>query len=130
MKIYISGSISGNPHYEEDFNLMEKELAALKDIEPINPLKLDEISPDPEGCTPKEGWLHCMKRDIEAVVNCDAILMIEGAKPFHRSSNWKKSPGAQIERWAAKKYDIKIFYGWKNFARWYQKQHKYDVNVN
>lgn len=126
MKIYISGRISDNPHYIEDFNKMEEELSKLPDIEVVNPLNLDKISPDPEGCTPKEGWLHCMKRDIEAVVYCDAILMIKGSRPFHRSTNWKKSPGAQMERWAAKKYKLKIFYGWRHFYYWYQKEHKYD----
>lgn len=126
MKIYISGRISNNPHYEEDFNRIEEELALLPDVEPINPLKLDIISPDPPDCSPKEGWLHCMKRDIEAVANCDAILMLKGDRPLHRSSNWIRSPGAQIERWVAKKFKIKIFYGWRHFARWYRKLHKYD----
>ena len=67
-------------------------------------------------------------KDIDFLKECDAILLIKGDYPLHKSTNWKKSYGAKIEKLVAQKYGLKIFNGWREFASWYRKQHKYDIN--
>lgn len=122
MKIYISGRISGNEEiYKTDFDWLEEQLSGLPDVEVLNPIKYDNEVEEKE-------WLEFIKKDISLLKDCDAIIMIRGDRPLHKSTNWRKSYGAQIERIVAKKYGLKIFYGWKHFQRWYQKEHKYDIN--
>lgn len=119
MKVYISGRITGNEKYfERDFKWMYDQLSRLPDIEAINPLTFDYPS--------EAEWSDFIKIDIDELKECDAIVMIEGIFPLHRGSNWRKSPGAKIERIVAKKYGLKIFYGWPHFRKWYLKRHKYD----
>lgn len=121
MKVYISGRISDNEKfYREDFNWLEEQLKDLKDIEVINPIKFGE----------EKEWGEFIKKDIDALKECDAIILISGHKPLHKSTSWKKSYGAQIERLIAKKYGIKIFYGWKHFRKWYEREHKYDTSIS
>lgn len=43
---------------------------------------------------------YYMGRDIEALMNCDAIISMEG---------WQKSKGCQVERFTANIYGLKIF---------------------
>ncbi len=120
MKIYISGRISGNEeNYKKDFNWIEEQLENLNDIVVVNPINLD---------VEEEEWTDCIVRDIKCLKDCDAILLMSGNFPIHKSSNWKKSYGAKIERLVAKKYGLKIFYGWKDFRKWYLKLHKYDLH--
>ena len=120
MKVYISGRISDNKKfYREDFNWLEEQLKDLKDIEVINPIKFGE----------EKEWGEFIKKDIDALKKCDAIILINGNRPLHKSTSWKKSYGAQIERLIAKKYGIKIFYGWKHFRKWYEREHRYDISI-
>ena len=122
MKVYISGRISGNEKvYREDFNWLEEQLKNLKDIEAINPLNYDDEVDEKE-------WGEFIKKDIDILKDCDAIIMICGNRPLHKSTNWFFSYGARIERMVAKKYGLKIFYGWKHFQKWYLKEHKYDIS--
>ena len=123
MKVYISGRISGNEKfYRDDFNWVEEQLKDLKDIEAANPLKYDEKIEEKE-------WLEFLKMDIDILKNCDAIILINGNQPLHKSTSWKKSYGAKIERLVAKKYGLMIFYGWKHFRKWYEKEYRYSINV-
>lgn len=120
MKVYISGRVSDNEKvYREDFNWLEEQLKDLKDIEVVNPIKFGE----------EKDWVEFIKKDIDALKKCDAIILISGNRPLHKSTSWKKSYGAQIERLVAKKYGLKIFYGWKHFQKWYEKEHRYDVSM-
>ena len=70
-----------------------------------------------------------LKMDIDILKNCDAIILINGNRPLHKSTSWKKSYGARIERLVAKKYGLMIFYGWKHFKKWYEKEYRYSINV-
>lgn len=84
MKIYISGKITGLPFSEVEAKFQQAEwLLEDLDVEPINPLK--------NGLTKEHSWNQHMVRDIEMLLECDGILMLE---------NWKESVGAGIE------YDI------------------------
>lgn len=120
MKVYISGNVSENPHFEEDFNKIKKELSFLKGVEPINPLKLNKT-------LSLKDWVSLIGHDIEVIANSDAIIMLNGRFPVHRTTKWNKSPDANIELWAAKKFNLKIFYGYNQFLAWYQKESKYGI---
>lgn len=124
MKVYISGRISDNEKaYREDFNWLEEQLKDLKDIEVVNPLKFCEEVEEKE-------WGEFIKKCIDVLKKCDAIILISGHRPLHKSTSWKKSYGAQVERLVAKKYGLKVFYGWTHFRKWYEREHKYDTSIS
>lgn len=81
MKVYISGAITNNPNYKEEFAKAE-ELLKRNGCEPVNPV-------DEEGKT----WSEYMRRDIKLLCDCDAIYQIKG---------WEKSCGAKLENDIAK----------------------------
>lgn len=97
MKIYISLPISGIAFEQVDASttfatgVLEK-----KGHTAINPLDVcgavgDELD-----------YAACMGRDIEALLRCDAIVLLDG---------WKQSRGCKLEREAAKIYGLKVFEG-------------------
>jgi hypothetical protein len=92
-KIYIAGGMRG---YEDlnfpAFNEMAKALAELG-WDPVNPV---DINPDPE--TP---YAECMRRDIAALVECEAIYMLNG---------WAESKGATLEHQIAEALELEIYY--------------------
>ena len=94
MKVYISGKISGLPIEEvkRKFHNAASLLDSL-DLQPVNPLN----NGLQEGAT----WAQHMGKDIEMLLECDGILMLD---------NWKQSKGADIERAIAKKLDMVILY--------------------
>lgn len=80
MKIYISGSISNNPNYKEDFERAEDYLNnKFPGIEIINPALVNSFLPK---STTHEEY---MKMSFCMLDMADAIYMIKG---------WKKSCGA------------------------------------
>lgn len=81
MKIYISGKITGLPFHEVEskFQSAEELLEAL-DLVPVNPLK--------NGLTKEHSWNEHMVKDIEMLLECDGIMMLD---------NWDTSKGAKIE---------------------------------
>ena len=86
MKIYISGRISGLslPEVKNRFQEAQDFLEGLG-LEVINPTK--------NGLTESHTWEQHMVRDIELLLECEAIYMFDG---------WQDSVGASIE------YDIAI----------------------
>lgn len=94
MKVYISGKVSGLPIEEvkRKFHNAASLLDSL-DLRPVNPLE----NGLQEGAT----WAQHMGKDIEMLLGCDGILMLD---------NWKQSRGAEIERMIAKKMDMCILY--------------------
>jgi hypothetical protein len=84
MKVYISGRITGLPYadVEAKFRQAERSLEQAG-CEPVNPLK--------NGLTVENSWSEHMLKDIEMLLPCQAILMLD---------NWTESTGAGIE------YDI------------------------
>lgn len=125
MQVYISGKISNNKHYKEDFDWMKTTLDNLPGIHPVSPIDLDDRPDKNHECTPAE-WVSFMQRDIKLVSECGAIVMIGFGGPVHHSSWWKLSPGAKIERLVAKRLGIKVFYGINHFIKYYSKEMKYD----
>ena len=90
MRIYISGKISGLPIEEAKQRFADSQ-ALLESIgfEVVNPLEVGL-------CDEKASWESHMVKDIELLLGCDAIYMMD---------NWVDSTGASIE------YDIAIRMG-------------------
>lgn len=90
MKVYISGPMTGYPDYNHPaFMAVENHIKALGH-EPVNPATL----PHDHGRT----WEEYMREDIKALMDCDAILMLDG---------WRQSKGARIEWDLAMSLNIK-----------------------
>ena len=81
MKIYLSGKISGLPfpYVQQRFNNAEALLTELG-FEVVNPLN--------NGLDQEKTWNEHLCKDIEMLLPCDAIYMMD---------NWVDSTGASIE---------------------------------
>lgn len=90
MKVYISGKITGNPDYIEQFASAEKALVE-KGWKVFNPTRIPDIF----------DYDEFMDIDLTALKYCDAIYML---------SNWQHSKGAKIEYAKAKELNLLIFY--------------------
>lgn len=93
MRLYISGKITNNPNYKEDFGKAEKWLLS-KGITPINPCKINDI------CD-KLTYEEFMKVDYCLIDLCDGLFMLKG---------WQDSKGALSEMCYAKSLGKKILY--------------------
>lgn len=94
MKIYISGKITGLPFPEVEARFQDAEdLLEALDLEPVNPLH--------NGLTNEHSWNEHMVKDIEMLLGCDGILMLD---------NWQDSDGATIERFIAEKKGMDVWH--------------------
>lgn len=91
MKVYISGKITGCKNWEALFKEAEIKLIYKK---------YEVVSPRTIG-SKELSWSENMKLCIKALCDCDAIYMLK---------NWRRSKGARIERFIAKKLGLKIIY--------------------
>lgn len=83
MKIYISGPITNNPNYMDDFSRAEEKLwEEYPEAEIINPAKTNATLPK------STTWEQYMSICYLLLDMCDAVYMIDG---------WKQSTGAAIE---------------------------------
>lgn len=91
-RVYISGAMSGKP--ELNFPLFNAEAARLRALgyDVVNPV---EICEDPN--TP---WHDCLKADIKALLDCDAIALI--------GDDWMDSKGAHLELHIAHRVGIRV----------------------
>ena len=80
MRIYISGPITNNPEYMEQFAKAAETIAA-RGYKYINPAELGKVLPDAE-------WEDYMVIACELLQKADAITMLAG---------WDKSKGARFE---------------------------------
>lgn len=96
-KIYIAGPMRGYKDLNfPAFYRAEKELkSGMWDV--VNPA---ELNPDPE--TP---WVDCMRVDIKALADCDAIYLLRG---------WENSDGANIEYYIARALKLQIIFQTNN----------------
>lgn len=78
-RIYLSGPMTGLPNFNYPrFHLEAARLRALG-YEVVNPAELNE---------PADSRAACMRRDIQALMTCDAVAMLPG---------WTSSHGATLE---------------------------------
>lgn len=92
MTIYISGPMTGHP--DLNFPLFNDVALALRmggwDV--INPAEL---------CADKNSaWSDCMRRDIEALMDCDSIVMLPG---------YEHSRGATLELHIARELGMTVY---------------------
>ena len=99
MKVYISGPITANPNYVEEFKKVEETLSAAGH-EVINPVEITRHLLD-KGLSPAELWRQCMIEDIKALKKCDAIVLLDRKGLLSR--------GMDIEIKTAVNFDIRIF---------------------
>ena len=95
MTVYISGPITGNPDYEDDFGrawvyLNNKGHAPVSPVDIGRELK-EKLKREPT-------WEEYMRADIKALMDCDAIYLLGG---------WEVSEGARLEEWIAFRIGIK-----------------------
>lgn len=92
-KIYLSGKISGLPICEaiKNFESAENQLKGFANI--VNPMRLRHDH--------DKSWQSYMKKDIRALIDCDAIAMLP---------NYESSKGALIELNLAKSLGFEIIY--------------------
>ena len=93
MFVYISGGITNNKNYKEDFE-SAVEWLSKNNHNPINPSRLSEIMPNLT-------YEQYMAIDYKLIELCEAVCMIKG---------WQKSKGACAELAYAKSLGKKIIY--------------------
>lgn len=93
MRIYISGPITNNPHYIEDFYEKEEELEQ-RGIDVINPVRVDDAFRSLK-------YEEYIQLDLLLLEMCDAIYMLTG---------WQNSQGASLEREYARIMGKEIIY--------------------
>jgi len=95
VRVYISGPITGVPDHAEKFKAAFVALVKQGHI-PVNPATLGEALKYKLGREPT--WTECMREDIKAMMDCDAICMLDG---------WNRSKGARVEKELAEELEIK-----------------------
>lgn len=93
MKVYISGKITGLNFDETRAKFHEaSELIEAIGMTPVNPLI---------GADQTKTWEQHMVRDIELLMGCDAIILLD---------DWNESRGARIEKFIAEQRNMLIFF--------------------
>ena len=97
MKVYISGPIATLP-LDIALNAFQMAEDYLEQCghEVVNPCKIPPL-PGTWGVE----WHTFLRKDIRAMMDCDAIFMLGG---------WQQSAGAQLERDIALRLNFKIWY--------------------
>lgn len=90
-RIYLSGPMTSMP--DLNFAAFHAEARRLRSLgyEVVNPV---ELNPDPT-----MGWHQCMRRDLQALLDCDAMALLEG---------WQRSAGAHLEMHVAHRVGMEI----------------------
>lgn len=96
MTVYISGPITNNPNYEDDFADAYIRLHNLG-YNPTSPVDIGRELRRKMGREPT--WAEYMREDIKALMDCDGILFIEGSET---------SVGSRVERAMAYMVDIQV----------------------
>jgi Domain of unknown function (DUF4406) len=91
MRLYLSGPMTGLT--DLNFPAFHAEAARLRAMgfDVVNPA---ELNPDPA-----MGWRQCMRADIKALCDCDAIALMPG---------WVRSQGAALELHIAQRIGLDV----------------------
>lgn len=92
MKIYISGPMTGRP----DFNHPAFHAAAAT----LRAAGWAVFNPAENGLQPDAQWGVHMRVDIKALMDCDAIVLLDG---------WMDSKGARLERHIAVQLGMRVY---------------------
>lgn len=91
--VYISGAMSGIKDYNYPLFFQTEEELNKRGVKAINPARL--------GYVDEYSWNDYLRRDIKALMDADAILMLKG---------WGKSKGASLEKYIAEEIGMQVFY--------------------
>lgn len=92
MKIYIAGPMTGYKDWNFPAFHQEADKLRQEGHEVVNPA---ELNPDTN-----MAWADCMRKDIQALVQCNAIRLLPG---------WEKSKGATLEKHIAERLEFVVF---------------------
>ena len=93
--IYISGKIGSLPDKNiPKFQEAENFIESFEEYMAINPHKIHK------GDTSNFSWSDFMKDDLQELITCDGIAMLD---------DWKTSPGARLELLVALKLEKKVY---------------------
>lgn len=101
--IYISGRITGNENWQDDFQQAEDYLVKEAGIQKEfirNPLHMVKEAKD-VWCTATPSYAQYMIHDTHELIFCNQIYMLRG---------WWRSKGARLEWHIAKVLGLKIVY--------------------
>ena len=93
-KVYISGAITDNPNYKEEFAKAE-ELLKMLGHEVVNPTRIS-------GAVEYFDYADFMITSLMLLKKCDTIYFLP---------SWTKSDGSKIEKKVAQKLGMKIIHG-------------------
>lgn len=93
MIYYISGSISNNRNYQEEFAAAEKYLKS-QGHEIINPATISAVLPS----LPYTAYMQL------------SLVLLSCASAIYLLSGWKHSPGAVVEKLAAESLGLTVIY--------------------
>lgn len=109
--IYIAGPMRGLPKYNFPAFDAAAEQLYNQGWEPVNPAELDRaLGYDPEEAPKDWDWdsvppelrlKEIVKKDLEALLQCDAVYMLKG---------WEKSKGAKAELAVALWLDLEVIF--------------------
>ena len=80
--------------FERAENWLLENMPMTLDVGVVNPVK---VCPYDKNKT----WADYMREDIKALTGCNATFMLKG---------WRRSKGARLERYIAKKLGLKVWY--------------------
>jgi hypothetical protein len=89
VRAYISGPMSGLPDFNHPAFHACAERLRTAGFDVVNPAEINPVPIVPRA--------ECMRRDIEALLTCDVIVMLQG---------WEKSRGAVLEMMVATEVGI------------------------
>lgn len=89
--LYLSGPMTGK--LDLNFPAFHDESARLRSLgyDVVNPA---ELNPDPRAT-----WHACMRNDLKALLDCDALVLLPG---------WEHSAGAHLEMHVAHRVGMEI----------------------
>lgn len=118
MKVYISGPITEVSEFEKNFQSAEDYLSG-RGYEVVNPVK---VGKELEKKNPAPSYNDYMRVDIAALIECDAIFMMEGSS---------SSSGAKCEKHVAESLGLKIIHDTRSeFKKWIDKNYPARMNDN
>jgi hypothetical protein len=101
MRVYLSGPMTG--YTDNNFPAFHAFAAQLRDCgyDVVNPAEINSGTPEPAPDSPewREFYLGCLRADIKALCDCQAIALMPG---------WEQSNGAHLELHVAHRLGLRV----------------------
>ena len=91
MKVYLSGPMTGLPDLNFPAFIAEAERLRALGYEVVSPVEINDNQSAP--------WNDCLRDDLKALLDCDAIVLLDG---------WQHSAGAHLEMHVAHRVGMEI----------------------